>query len=206
MGGYGSGRCGHTLTTKLDEGLKLNIHKLKRKEKLTLNVWSSGVLQWNKGEKHVPSINYELSTIDQEDMWMRIRYTHTTYYNDEDEELDYKIRLTTTQPHYGGKRLWFLCPLTGKRAATLYLPSGYRRFASRYAYNLKYMSQSKSPLHREIDNMWRLKNKLGGEGYWCKPKGMHSNTFKGKLKEIYDAEEKLEVYMRKLIVLSADTN
>jgi hypothetical protein len=43
--------------------------------------------------------------------------------------VDYKIRLETTRPNFGGLRWWFMCPLVRRdggpprRAAKLYLPS-----------------------------------------------------------------------------------
>ncbi|NCP62014.1 MAG: hypothetical protein GW748_01705 [Alphaproteobacteria bacterium] len=196
MGGYGSGRCEYSLTTKLDEGLKLNINKIKFEGKFVLNSLISGVLQWKKREIIKNSINYELNTMNPKDMWMRVFYIHKPYSACDAEELDYKIRLSSTQPNYGGKRLWFLCPLTGKRATTLYLPSGYKRFASRYGYNLKYTSQSKTPIDRKIDRMWKLKEELGENDYWCKPKGMHKRTFDLKLQKVCDAEEELDSYFR----------
>jgi hypothetical protein len=63
---------------------------------------------------------------------------------------DYRVRLATTQPTYGGRRWWFLCPLGRKdggatqRAAKLYLPSGGRYFGSRQAYGLTYTSCQES--------------------------------------------------------------
>ena len=54
--------------------------------------------------------------------------------------------LVTTQPTYGGRRWWFLCPLARndggppRRLAKLYLPPGGRYFGSRQAYGLTYTS------------------------------------------------------------------
>lgn len=197
MGGWGSGRYGYTTTAKLDEGLRLDINKLKREGQVALHVWASGSLLWTRvssGEQ-VASIGYEVNTTNPEDMWMRVHYTHTPYHSDEPEKMDYKIRLTTTQPNYGGKRLWFICPITGKRTSVLYSPSGSKWFASRYAYKLKYGSQSKGAQDRAIDRMWKLKNKLGGEEFYRRPKGMHKQTFERKLEEIWEAEEVADGYL-----------
>ena len=202
MGGYGSGRNGFCTTAKVDEGLKIDINKLKRDGMLNLNSCRSGGIKWTRlstGEK-TASIGYETNTLDPENMWMRVNYTHTSYYDDETNEMDYKIGLETTQPNYGGKRLWFICPLTYKRAGVLFSPSGSKWFASRHAYNLKYQSQSRSPHDRAIDRMWKLKNKLGGNEYWRKPKGMHWKTFQRMVEEIHDAEEVCDAYLAQLVM------
>jgi hypothetical protein len=34
------------------------------------------------------------------------------------------LRLAATRLHLGGVRLWFVCPVTGRRARALYLPEG----------------------------------------------------------------------------------
>jgi hypothetical protein len=60
--------------------------------------------------------------------------------------VDYKVRLVTTKPNYGGRRWWFICPLVRRdggpprRVAKLYLPSGGKYFGSREAYGLTYTS------------------------------------------------------------------
>ena len=53
-------------------------------------------------------------------------------YQADGEPLDYKIRLVTTIPNYGGRRWWFICPSSRddggppRRMAKLYLPPGER--------------------------------------------------------------------------------
>jgi hypothetical protein len=64
--------------------------------------------------------------------------------------MDYRVRLVTTQPTYGGRRWWFLCPLVRKdggpprRVAKLYLLPGGKYFGSREAYGLTYTSCQES--------------------------------------------------------------
>jgi hypothetical protein len=66
------------------------------------------------------------------------------------EPVDYKVRLVTTKPHYGGLRWWFICPLVRfdggppRRVEKLYLPSGGKYFGSREAYGLTYTSCQES--------------------------------------------------------------
>lgn len=200
MGGYGSGRNGFSTTTKLDEGLRLDINKLKRDGMLSFNSWRSGRLIWTRvstGEE-IGSIGYETNILNPDDMWMRIHYTHTPYGADP-IKMDYKIKLTTTQPNFGGKRLWFVCPLMGKKTTVLYSPSGSKWFASRYAYNLQYSSQSKSEHDRAIDKMWRAKDKLGKDGLYMRPKGMHESKYERILNEIDEAEAVCDNYLYQFI-------
>ena len=61
------------------------------------------------------------------------------------ESMDYRVRLVTTRPNYGGLRWWFLCPVSAergieKRAAKLYLPPGAKVFGCREAHDLTYQS------------------------------------------------------------------
>lgn len=197
MGGYGSGRNGFSTTAKVDEGLKLDINKLKRDGMIAFNSHRSGSLTWTRagaGEE-AGSIDYEINTIDPQDMWMRVHYTHKSYWDDEPDKMDYKIRLETTQPNYGGKRLWFICPKTGQRAAVLHKPPGSKCFASRHAFNLKYQSQSRGCIDRAIDKKWKMLDKVDGTYFPVRPKGMHNKTFD----KIYDEFVKQEMLCDKLI-------
>jgi hypothetical protein len=54
---------------------------------------------------------------------VRLKYT-TTRRDGERRESDYWIELATTPQPFGGRRWWFVCPRTGRRAEKLYLPNG----------------------------------------------------------------------------------
>lgn len=70
--------------------------------------------------------------------------------------MDYRIRLDTTKPNYGGLRWWFICPLVRqdggppRRVAKLYLPPGGRYFGSREGYGLTYTSCQESGKFRGL--------------------------------------------------------
>jgi len=195
MGGYGSGR--HGQAGRLDSGLRLDINKLVRDKLVGLNKRHTGNLTWNivgTGEP-VASAGYETNTLNPDDMWLRLHYTLTPCFGGEPEKKDYKIRLVTTQPKYGGKRVWFICPITHRRTSVLYSSGGSRFFASRYAYRSGYRSQSKGHIDRAIDRMWNLKGKLGGENFFIRPKGMHTRTHERMMKKIWAAEEVCDGYL-----------
>ena len=196
MGGKGSGSSYRwDKKTKLDEGLKLNINKLVRDGLSPPRGWTSGTLKWTttRTNEYYASIGYEINTGNPDNMWMRVHYTSTI--RGEKHDMDYKISITTTEPHYGGRRFWFICPRTGARAAVLYSPPGSKWFASRKAYNLKYLSQSEGPDHRAINRMWKLKNKLGGENFPRRPKGMHRKTYDRLFDETLLAEEVCDMHI-----------
>jgi hypothetical protein len=73
-------------------------------------------------------------------------YTLTHASTKEQESLDYRVRLTTTQPRFGGLRWWFVCPLgvngraCSRRVGKLYLPPGRRYFGCRHCHGLTYTS------------------------------------------------------------------
>ena len=50
---------------------------------------------------------------DPDNAWLRL------YYRVNGQPVDYKVRLVTTKPNYGGLRWWFICPiaLTADRLA-----------------------------------------------------------------------------------------
>jgi hypothetical protein len=78
--------------------------------------------------------------------WVRLSYTFTRTR----EQIDYTIRLQTSQPSYGGLRWWFTCPLLrldracNCRVSKLYLPPGSRYYGCRHCYNLTYQSCQES--------------------------------------------------------------
>lgn len=80
--------------------------------------------------------------------YFRLIYSQTDNETGEKKDFDYKIPLTTTPCHYGGKRYWFTCPMyknqvyCGRRVGTLYKNGDY--FACRHCYNLTYESRNLS--------------------------------------------------------------
>jgi hypothetical protein len=118
---------------------------------------------------------------------VRLKYT-TTRWDGERRESGYWIQLETTPQPFGGRRWWFVCPRTGRRAAKLYLPNGAFTFASRQAYGLAYACQREPAHERALRRAFKLRGKLGAEGgvgdYIPKPKWMRWRTFERALAKI----------------------
>jgi hypothetical protein len=98
-----------------------------------------------------------------------------------------RVQLTSTQPTFGGRRWWFLCPRTGRRTTKLFLPNGGSHFWSRQAYGLGYRCQREDRFSRLQRRAATLNRQLGGEGFstWAdppaKPKWMRWATYEGAL-------------------------
>lgn len=86
------------------------------------------------------------------------------------------VWLDTTPCHYGGERMWFLCPGCNRRRAVLFSVGG--RFRCRTCHDLAYTSTRESSFDRAIRRCAELRCKLGGsfgQPIWTippKPDGM----------------------------------
>lgn len=161
MGGYGSGRTGGGPT--VEDGLTLGLGRLIRQGNVLPRNHVSGTLTWTNTRtgEHVASIGYEACLLDPDRSWMRLYYTAISRRDGSKVAIDDRVRLETTRPRFGGLRWWFICPLTGRRAAKLHLPNGATRFACRQTYRLAYRSQRESGLGRTHAWQARLCRKLG---------------------------------------------
>ena len=96
------------------------------------------------------TIGYEANLVDPGAAWLRL------HYQSQGEPIDYRVRLVTTTPTYGGLRWWFICPLMRRdggpprQVARLYLPPGSRYFGSREAHGLTYASCQQSGKFRGL--------------------------------------------------------
>src|SRR3989344_3872940 len=93
---------------------KLSIFWLKKNGYLRAGGgWCSGGIKWAYGiSGNESSIGFTVTTNESEADNIRLQYTHTNRWTGEKESMDYRIELTTTSCNYGGKRYWFICPLT----------------------------------------------------------------------------------------------
>ncbi len=198
MGGYNSGRSGGQATT--ENGLTLSLPKLMRNRLFRPggSTWG-GSLVWTStttGER-CGSIGYDAQLGDESGR-VRLYYT-TTRWGGERIASDYWVSLTTTAQPFGGRRWWWICPRTGRRALKLYLPAGALTFASRKAYRLAYQCQREAPFDRALRRAFKLRGKLGADGgigdYVPKPKWMRWPTYDRKLEEIFAAEEVVDTHL-----------
>jgi hypothetical protein len=194
MGGTGSGTWYRwNKKAAVEDCRALDINRMVNLGAMQSGTIQSGTWQWKDGHtgEVTSSVGYVANTLDKNDAFLRLYYTVT----DTGEKFDYKIRLEATQPHYGGLRWWFVCPYGHGRTTKLFRPCGGKKYASRHAYRLSYASQSENETNRAIRRMWKLKNKIGGERYFIKPKGMHRRTHQRIYEEIDVLEYQIDRYI-----------
>jgi hypothetical protein len=197
MGGYGSGRSGGA--PLIEDGLTLDIDKLRRDRLIGPGIYRSGSLQWTETftGREVADIRYE-ARIGDEEGTLRLIYT-TTRYGGETIRSDYAIRLETMPQPFGGRRWFFVCPHLGVRCSKLYILQGSTRFLSRGAYRrIAYRSQREAPHDRALSLAFRLRRRLGDQGaigdWIAKPKWTRKATFKRQLKRIERAEAVIDAH------------
>jgi len=151
MGGSGSGwRWSKNAT--VEDCLTLSMRALRRRRAIVTGAWSSGTWGWKydwEDQSHA-TIGYEANLCSPEDAWLRLHYSANG------ERVDYRVRLVSTKPAFGGVRWWFTCPLvrhdggSPRRVAKLHLPPGRKYFGSREGYGLTYKSCQESGQFRSL--------------------------------------------------------
>jgi hypothetical protein len=163
MGGFGSGRRGGRPT--VDSSFTLDISYLLSHRGIVPGKYGCGSWIWTRVQTggQIGWISYESNMLEASRSWLQLTYTLTSRSDGSKLHRDYRVRLDTTQPHFGGVRWWFICQLPGRRAAKLHLPNGASGFASREAYQLPYRSQRQDETDRSHERLARIVGKLGGE-------------------------------------------
>ncbi len=88
--------------------------------------YRSGVINWSYNGENKNSIGLIANIGEDKDNYIKLQYTHTSNWTGEKESMDYRVELTTTPCNYGGKRYWFICPLSknerycGRRVGVLF--------------------------------------------------------------------------------------
>lgn len=126
------GRWSYANTPTVEESVDLSTSWLKRHG--YLDGYKSGGMSWKQYGKEY-SVSFTVNTEE----------SHIHFqYNSNGEPIDYKARLTYSQPNFGGKRFFFKCPLVGcfRRVSILYLSGKY--FGCRKCHKLQYKSSRRS--------------------------------------------------------------
>ena len=189
MGGYNSGRWGGRPTTNMS--LRIDIAGMIRTGRARPGSLVIGTLSWSIGSDAAGSINYRADLCDPV-----LSYLHLSYQRTRDgqrETMTQSIRLEFTEPNFGGRRWWMICPSRHVRVGKLYKPNGGDCFAGRKAWRLGYNSQRIEHSQRPLEKLFRLQRKLGQEAGWeaglGKPKGMWHRTFQRHLDRYDELDE-----------------
>src|SRR3989338_5619504 len=106
--------------------------------------WHSGGIKWTHGSSE-SSIGFIVSIDENEGDHVKLQYINTDSWTGERESMDLRIELTATPCNFGGKRYWFICPLTksgqycGRRVGVLFGIGKW--FGCRCCGNIAYASQ-----------------------------------------------------------------
>src|SRR3989338_10210931 len=140
------GRWNRDKKTTTEACKSISVDFLKQHGHLSGLQW--GGLKWTDGgEEETGSIGFRI-WVEESVGEIRFQYTQTQGYMGEKERLDYSVKLVDTPCRYGGKRWWFICPLTkngiacNRRTLKLYLGGG-KYFGCRHCYELTYQSCQK---------------------------------------------------------------
>src|SRR5262245_52445813 len=93
----------------VEDCLQLDAVVLRRQGLLGLGIRRCGSLQWyvDAGPKEpIAVVGYEVNTAGHP-VWLRLSYTLAAT----GEQVEYRVMLATTRPHYGGLCWWLICPL-----------------------------------------------------------------------------------------------
>lgn len=159
MGGYGSGKYqSYDAKDRVEDSIILNIFKLYREGLITWGGNSRGML--TAGSSCTMAYAFRNDTL-------MLQYTFRSG-KFAGQEMRYPIRVTETQPNFGGRRLWWLCPACDRRCGKLYLAPGQKYYICRICANLTYQStreMSQAKLWRYIQNFdGRLRRRLERAG------------------------------------------
>lgn len=170
MGGYGSGYRYDAKHTNEDYR-SIDVRDLHRRG-LT-RPQHQGIVTWRRKNMVTGRISFYSAENE-----IRFVYTHTSPSSDK-SSLDYRVQLSWSDCHLGGKRPWFLCSNCNKRVAILYCA---KYFVCRHCLKLNYQSTRERSFDRAARQAVKIRERLGWQGGVLsstenKPKAMHWQTF-----------------------------
>lgn len=182
MGGSGSGNWYRSSGPACEDYHAIDVESYARLGYLEPGAY--GRTRWLRGDQEIGSIGFRA-----EHSSLILIYRTRTYGGDW-EDVEQRIALTHTTPHFGGTRRWFVCPNCGRRCGKLF---GGSRFYCRKCWGLAYESQRENRANRLLRRAQKLRDRLGGslsmdDPFPEKPKGMHWSTYQ-RLRERHDALE-----------------
>ncbi len=145
MGGYRSGRAGWRPVA--EQSLAFRISRMREALQALDDpraVRARGSVEWTDRGGYVASISY---VAERAAYGLQVRLVYR--YNG--EPVDDAIRVTTTQPNYGGRRFWWLCPRCFRRVGVLFAPGS--RWRCRTCHRITYTSSNES---HSLDAMARM--------------------------------------------------
>lgn len=196
MGGRGSGTwCRGDTKATTEETKRIDIRYMRKQGLLKPN--TTGNLEWTCSGEHKGSVRYSCYS-----NYLQLNFRHKEC-DGEWQSVEKQIQFDRTPCHYGGERLWFLCPHCNKRVAVLY--GGDNRFLCRHCYQIPYSSQQRGYMNNVISQKHKLGERIfeyyeRGEG-WGKKKGLHWKTFNRLHERYQDLEDQWVRHIRQYLNL-----
>ena len=187
----------------IESALTLDVRRLARMG--ILRDGARGSLTWSRDGAQFSSLGYAVALHEYAGT-LTLSYTAPDRDTGERKSITCPIALSSIPLHYGGRRWYVHCPLTGRRAQTLHKWNGIAKFCHRTAIRPKptYASQRTSGSDRIMAQRWAIRRKLGdtftdlfGEPY--KPKRMHWSTFEKYAARDAELAEREGVYLMRLL-------
>ncbi len=139
-----------------------------------------GAVNWHGVDNAIGTLRFRLDLREAATARLILRFRITTP-NGNLKPMQQVIALTSSLQHFGGRRWWMRCPVTGQRVRVLHLPPGEQRFAGRNALGLAYRVERLSRFDRPFEKLFRAQLRIGGtqglDAGFERPKGMWKRTF-----------------------------
>jgi hypothetical protein len=198
MGNFYSGRRGGPL---VEDCRVLDLAWLMRLGPIREGKTGNGEIEWSRGGEPIASARFRLDLRDDETARLILRYKFAGSETQQQSRTQ-AIALISTRQHFGGRRWWMRCPVTGARVRVLYLPPGSERFASRKAWRLAYRVERLNRFDRPFEKLFRAQRRLGnaqglGTGLE-RPKGMWQRTF---ARHVASVEQRDLVCVQQIVAL-----
>ncbi|MCL4671684.1 MAG: hypothetical protein KJZ64_01835 [Sphingomonadaceae bacterium] len=158
----------------MEDCLSLDLAWLMRLGPIRDGQAGSGEINWSRDGDHVAAAHFRLDLRSTETARLMLKF-HAVRL------VEQAITLTALPQHFGGRRWWMICPVTGERVRTLHLPLSGESFASRKAWGLAYRVERLGRFDRPFEKLFRAQRRLGGAQALGmavqRPKGMWQRTF-----------------------------
>ncbi|TAM94156.1 MAG: hypothetical protein EPN40_12175 [Rhodanobacteraceae bacterium] len=166
----------------IERALRLDVRRLFASGTLHAGCRVAGTLTWpGRGNaKQTPAVDFR-ADLDEQSGTLVLRYAVGD--GDALHAVVCTLRLSSIALHYGGRRWYAHCPLTGRRATTLHKWPGIDLFCHRDAVRPRptYASQRDSGSYRTTRQRVAIRHRLGADGCatdeLAKPKRMRWQTF-----------------------------
>lgn len=189
----------------IESALCLDLRRMFKRGALRASCAVSGGWQWTNADgDRVGSVSYQ-ATLGENDGTLTLNYSHRNR-SSERQAVTCRIELETVLCHYGGRRWYFRCPYTHRRALKLYKWPCIDLFCHREAIRPQptYTCQRVGGLDRINAQRWALRRKLGDQysdllSEPVKPKWMRLRTFQRYLARDAELDAREGRYLTSLL-------